>query len=197
MGRLVASIFGLRRKEQTLALLMALYHVLLLVSLYLLKPVRDSLFLSSRGPAELPFVFLLTTAVVVPVAYFHTRAGRRMNVGPLIDGVSIVLVLSLVGLRGLLSVGGEWVTYLLYAWVSIYGLVVTSQFWLMANALFTASQSKRVFTLLSAGAIVGAIAGGEITGLLVDVLGVTSENLLWGAGGVLLASTALGRGIRD
>ena len=197
MGRLVARIFGLRREERTLAFLMALYHVLLLVSLYLLKPVRDSLFLSSRGPAELPFVFLLTTAVVVPVAYFHTRAGRRMNVGPLIDGASIVLVLSLVGLRGLLSVGGEWVTYLLYAWVSIYGLVVTSQFWLMANALFTASQSKRVFTLLSAGAIVGAIAGGEITGLLVDVLGVTSENLLWGAGGVLLASTALGRGIRD
>jgi ATP/ADP translocase/HEAT repeat protein len=197
MGRLIDSIFGLRREERTLALLMALYHVLLLVSLYLLKPVRDSLFLSSRGPAELPFVFLLTAAAVVPVAFFHMRAGRRMNVGPLIDGVSVVLVISLLGLRGLLSVGGEWVTYLLYAWVSIYGLVVTSQFWLLANALFTASQSKRVFTLLSAGAIVGAILGGEITGLLVDGLGVTSENLLWGAGAVLLASTVLGRGIRD
>ena len=196
MGRLVESIFGLRREERSLALWMALYHVLLLVSLYLLKPVRDSLFLSSRGPAELPFVFLLTTAVVVPVAYFHTRAGRRMNVGPLIDGASIVLVLSLVGLRGLLHVGGEWVTYLLYAWVSIYGLVVTSQFWLLANAIFTASQSKRVFTLLSAGAIVGAIVGGEVTGLLVNIVDLSSENLLWGASGVLLASTALGHGIR-
>jgi len=196
MGRLVDSIFGLRREERTLALLMALYHVLLLVSLYLLKPVRDSLFLSSRGPDELPFVFLLTAAAMVPVALFHTRASRRMNVGPLIDGVSVVLVLSLLGLRVLLSVGGEWVPYLLYAWVSIYGLVVTSQFWLLANALFTASQSKRVFTMLSAGAIVGAIAGGEITGLLVDVLGVASENLLLGAAGVLLASTALGWGIR-
>jgi ATP/ADP translocase/HEAT repeat protein len=196
MGRLVDAIFDLRREERTLGLLMALYHVLLLVSLYLLKPVRDSLFLSSRGPAELPFVFLLTTAVVVPVAYLHTRAGRRMDVGPLIDGVSVVLVLSLVGLRGLLHVEGEWVTYLLYAWVSIYGLVVTSQFWLMANALFTASQSKRVFTLLSAGAIVGAIVGGEVTGLLVDVIGMESENLLLAGGAVLLAATALARGIR-
>jgi ATP/ADP translocase/HEAT repeat protein len=196
MGRLVDAIFDLRREERTLGLLMALYHVLLLVSLYLLKPVRDSLFLSSRGPAELPFVFLLTTAVVVPVAYLHTRAGRRMDVGSLIDGVSLVLVLSLVGLRGLLHVEGEWVTYLLYAWVSIYGLVVTSQFWLMANALFTASQSKRVFSLLSAGAIVGAIVGGEVTGLLVDVIGMESENLLLGAGAVLLAATALARGIR-
>jgi ATP/ADP translocase len=196
MGRLLGSIFGLRPDERTVAFLMAGYHFLLLVSLYLLKPVRDSIFLSSRGPEELPFVFLLTTAVVTPVAFLHTRAARRVNVGPLIDGVSLVLVGSIVGLRLLLGVGGEWVAYLLYASVSIYGLLVTAQFWLMANALFTASQSKRVFTLLSAGAILGAIAGGEVTGLLVENLGLGSENLLWGAAGVLLAATGLGTWIR-
>jgi len=196
MGRLLGSIFGLRSDERRVAVLMAVYHFLLLVSLYLLKPVRDSLFLSNRGPEELPFVFLLTTAVVTPVAFLHTRASRRMNVGRLIDGASLVLVASLVGLRGLMAAEGEWVAYLLYAWVSIYGLVVTAQFWLLANALFTASQSKRIFTLLSAGAILGAIAGGEVTGLLVEGLGLRSENLLWGAGAVLLGATGLGAWIR-
>ena len=98
MGRLIGSIFGLRPDERTVAFLMAVYHFLLLVSLYLLKPVRDSVFLSSRGPDELPFVFLLTTAVVTPVAFFHTRAARRTDVGPLIDGVSVVLVGGIVGL---------------------------------------------------------------------------------------------------
>jgi ATP/ADP translocase len=197
MGRLLESLFGLRPGERFLALLMAGYHVLLLVSLYLLKPVRDSLFLTSRGPSELPFVFILTTVVVVPVAFLHTRAGRRMNVGALIDGASLLLVVSLVGLRGLLVVEGAWVAYLLYAWVSIYGLVVTSQFWLMANALLTASQSKRVFSLLSAGAIFGAIVGGEVTGVLVQVAGLSSEALLLGAAGVLLVATGLGWGIRQ
>ena len=197
MGRFFQSILGVHRQEQMRAVLMAGYHFLLLVSLYLLKPVRDSLFLSGRGAEELPFVFILTTAVVIPVAYLHTRAGRTTNVGPLIDGVSVALVFSLVGLRGLLGVGGEWVAYLLYAWVSIYGLLVTSQFWLMANALFTASESKRVFTVLSTGAILGAIVGGEVTGLLVERVGVESENLLWGGGGVLLAATALGRWVRE
>jgi ATP/ADP translocase len=138
---------------------MATYHVLLLMTLYLLKPVRDSLFLFTRGPAELPFVFILTTVLVVPVALLHTRAGNRLALGPLIDGGSVVLAASIVGLRGLLGVGGEWVSYALYAWVSIYGLLITSQFWLLANALFTSSQSKRVFTVLSAGAIFGAIIG--------------------------------------
>lgn len=196
MGRFVQSILGMHRQERMQAALMAGYHFLLLVSLYLLKPVRDSLFLSGRGPEELPFVFILTTVLVVPVAYLHTRAGRRVRVGPLIDGVSIALVLSLVGLRGLLGIGGEWTTYLLYAWVSIYGLLVTSQFWLMANALFTASESKRIFTVLSAGAILGAIVGGEVTGLLVEEVGMESENLLWGAGAVLIVATGLGRWIR-
>ena len=196
MNRLLGSIFGLRRGERALAVLMAGYHVLLLVSLYLLKPVRDSLFLSTRGAAELPFVFLLTTAVVVPVAFLHTRAGNRLNLGTLIDGGSLLLVFSLLGLRALLGASGAWSTYVLYAWVSIYGLLVTSQFWLMANALFTSSQSKRVFTVLSAGAILGAILGGEITNLLVDTVGVASENLLWIASGVLFAATILAHWIR-
>ena len=196
MGRLLGSLFNLRSGERPLALWMALYHVLLLVSLYLLKPVRDSLFLSSRGPDELPFVFILTTIVVVPVAWFHARAGRRMRVGALIDGASLILVVSLVGMRGLLGVGGAWTAYLLYAWVSIYGLVVTSQFWLLANALFTAAQSKRVFSVLSAGAILGAIVGGEVTGLLVDAVGMSSENLLLAAAAVLGAATGLGAFLR-
>jgi len=196
MDQLLGSLFGLRRGERTLAALMAGYHVLLLVSLYLLKPVRDSLFLSSRGAAELPFVFLLTTAVVVPVAFLHTRAGDRVNLGTLIDGGSLLLVFSILGLRVLLSVSGAWSTYVLYAWVSIYGLLVTSQFWLMANALFTSSQSKRVFTVLSAGAILGAILGGEITSLLVETAGMASENLLWIASGVLFAATILAHWIR-
>ncbi|WP_103029935.1 Npt1/Npt2 family nucleotide transporter [Salinibacter altiplanensis] len=196
MGRLLGSLFGLRRDERTLALWMAVYHVLLLVSLYLLKPVRDSLFLSSRGAAELPFVFILTTVVVVPVAALHTRAGDRFRLGGLIDGGSLLLVLSLVGLRGLLGVSGEWSAYVLYAWVSIYGLLITSQFWLMANALFTSSQSKRVFTVLSAGAILGAIVGGQVTSLLVETVGMSSTNLLWVASGVLFVATGLARWIR-
>jgi ATP/ADP translocase/HEAT repeat protein len=196
MGRLLGSLFGLRRDERAMAFWMASYHVLLLVSLYLLKPVRDSLFLSSRGAAELPFVFILTTVVVVPVALLHTRAGDRFRLGGLIDGGSLLLVLSLIGLRGLLDVSGAWSSYVLYAWVSIYGLLVTSQFWLMANALFTSSQSKRVFTVLSAGAIFGAIVGGQVTSLLVDTVGMHSANLLWVASGVLLAATVLARWIR-
>ena len=196
MGRFLASIFGLRREEREISFLMALYHFLLLITLYLLKPVRDSLFLSERGPDELPFVFIVTTIAILPIAVLHSRAGRKLHVGRLIDGVSVFLVVVVLGLRGLLALDTVWGSYVLYASVSIYGLVVTSQFWLLANAMFTASQAKRVFTALSVGAILGAVAGGEITGLLVDGLGMASPNLLWVTAGILLASVGLVQWIR-
>lgn len=196
MNRLLESIFGMRPEERPVALLMALYNYLLLITFYLLKPVRDSLFLVERGASELPFVFILTTAVIIPVAGFHTRAGRRYDLGRVIDSVSILLVISLIALRWLISLNTAWGTYALYAWVSIYGVLVTSQFWLFANAVFTPAEAKRVFALLSLGAILGAITGGEVTGLLIEQFGVSSHNLLWIAAGLLTASIGLVQYIR-
>lgn len=196
MNRLLESLFGLRAEERWIVFLMAFYHYLLLITFYLLKPVRDSLFLAERGASELPFVFMLTTAVILPVAGFHTRASRSYDLGRLINGVSVVLVANIVVLRGLMTLEAAWVSYALYAWVSIYGVLVTSQFWLFANAIFTPSQAKRVFTVLSLGAILGAITGGEVTGVLVEAVGMRSRNLLWLAAGLLAGSVGLVHYIR-
>lgn len=196
MAEILSSLTGLQKEEQKMTLLMASYHFLLLIVLYLLKPVRDSLFLADRGPSELPYVFIITTVMVVPVVVLHTRLGRSLRVGRLIDGVTFFLALNLVGLHLLVSSGVAWAPYVLYAWVSIFSLLVTSQFWLLANAIFGASQAKRVFTILSAGAILGSIVGGEITGLLVHQLDVASVNLLYVAAALLLGSIGWVRWIR-
>lgn len=196
MARLLASLLGLQKGERELALLMAGYHFLLLIILYLLKPVRDSLFLADRGPEELPYVFILTTVMVVPVVILHTRLGQSMRVGQLVDGVTLFLASNLVGLYWLLVTEPAWAPYVLYAWVSIFSLLVTSQFWLLANAIFGASQAKRVFTVLSAGAILGAVAGGELTGLLVNNVGIESRALLFVAAALLTASVGINRWIR-
>ncbi len=196
MAKLLASLLGLQKGEREMALLMAGYHFLLLIILYLLKPVRDSLFLAGRGPDELPYVFILTTVLVVPVVILHTRLGQSLQVGRLVDGVTLFLAANLVGLYWMVATNASWAPYVLYAWVSIFSLLITSQFWLLANAIFGASQAKRVFTVLSAGAILGAVVGGELTGFLVNLVGIDSQALLF-VGGVLLAgSVGVNRWIR-
>ncbi len=196
MKRIAERLFGLREGERGLALLMAFYHLLLLTTLYFLKPVRDSLFLTTQGAAELPFVFMLTTVAVIPVAVLHTRAGRSLPLGRLVNGVSLVLVANLVVLRWLVTLEASWVYYLLYVWVSIYAVLVTSQFWLLANAVFNASESKRTFALLSAGGILGAVVGGELTGLLVQEWEVPTNDLILIGAGVLAATVLLVNYIR-
>jgi ATP/ADP translocase/HEAT repeat protein len=191
MNRILAALFGLRFGERRMALMMTAYHFLLLVTLYLLKPVRDSLFLNEIGARELPFVFMLTTVAVLPLAALHVRAGRRLRLSRLVNGVGVILVLNLLGLRWLVQMQSAWVYYLLYAWVSIYAVLVTSQFWLLANGVFTGAKAKRVFPLLSVGAILGAVVGGEVTGLLVDRWGMRTENLLLVGAGLLAASSLI------
>ncbi len=193
----ITSLFGLRPGERAPALLMALYHFVLLVTLYLLKPVRDSLFLVGEGAAQLPWVFILVAVAVAPISALYDRAGRSLRLGRFVYGVTLFLALNLVALRYLVGTGADWTYFVLYVWVSLYSVLVTSQFWLMANAVFDSAQAKRIFSLLSLGAILGAVAGGEITALLVDRLGMRTENLIWVAAGLLAASSVLVRMVRE
>lgn len=175
---------------------MFLYNFLLLITLYLLKPVRDSLFLVELGPDQLPFVFIMTAVAVVPISMGYSRFSDRISLGWVINGVTLFLSINLLVIWWLINIDSAFLYYLLYVWVSIYSILITSQFWLLANALFNPMQAKRIFTLLSLAAIVGAIAGGEITGFLIDFLHVAPQTLLLIGGGLLLSTIGLVQAIR-
>ncbi len=191
MKRSTGTIFDLRVGERALVGLMFAYNFALLVTLYLLKPARDSLFLSQLGPAQLPFVFLAVAVAVIPVTLLYGRLGRRLRLSQLVNGTTLVLIVGLVALRWAVTLEANWVYFLLYVWVSIYSVLATSQYWLLAGIVFDPSQAKRVFALLSFGAIIGAIVGGELTSYLVEEWGVRTENLLWIAVAVLAVTVGL------
>ncbi len=179
MKRFFGSIIDIRKGEFTLTLLMFFYYFLLLVTYYFLKPARDSLFLVKLGAHQLPFVFILIAVIVVPVTTLYSRASRSLKLNQLINATALILIINLFILRWLLTYQQPWVFYLFYVWVSIYGVLSTSQFWLFANAVFDATQAKRLFVLFGLGGIIGAFSGGEITSLVVTHLHVSTENLLF------------------
>ncbi len=179
MKRFFASIIDIRKGEVTLTLLMFFYYYLLLVTYYFLKPARDSLFLVKLGAHQLPLVFILIAVIVVPVTTLYSRASRSLKLNQLINATALILIVNLFILRWLLTFQEPWVFYLFYVWVSIYGALSTSQFWLFANAVFDATQAKRLFVLFGLGGIIGAFSGGEITSLVITHLNVSTENLLF------------------
>lgn len=191
MRRRLASRLGLSGEEATAALLLGASYFLLLVSHYFLKPARDALFLIGASPAQLPLVFIASALVAAPATALYARAGRRLSLDRLSAATVIALALALLGLRALLSLDRVWVYYLFYAFVGIYGVLATAQFWLVANTLFDAVQARRVFPALGVAGILGAATGGLATGQAVERLGIAPGNLTYAALGLLLLSGAL------
>lgn len=189
--RYFSDIIDLRPGEGVLTLLMGAYYFFILVSFYFLKPARDSLFLVKLSPTELPFVFILTALAALPVTAIYTRASRKFKISQLITFSTIFMIANLAVLRWLVTLEAGWVYYLFYAWVGIFGILVTAQFWLLANAIYDAAQAKRIFSMLGAAGIVGAFAGGEITGFVVDNFQLRTENLLVLCAAVLVLCVVL------
>jgi ATP/ADP translocase len=180
MKRWLSSIIDVRKGEILVTTLMVLNIYIILVTYYLLKPARDSLFISVSGAKNLPLVFVLIALVVVPVTTLYSYVSRSLKLNKLINLTAIFVIINLVVLRWLISFEGqEWVVYLFYIWVSIYGALMPAQFWLLANGAYDASQSKRIFLLFALAAILGASSGGEITNFLLKAIGVSTENLLF------------------
>ncbi len=191
MKRLLRRTFDIRPDERPAAALMALSYFLLLSTFYFLKPARDSLFLIKLSPEQLPLVFVVAALASIPVAGLYTRAARRFTLVNLTLGTLVVLVFCLLLLRYLVTLGAGWVYYAFYAWVGIYGILITAQFWLLANAIFDVQQAKRIFALIGAAGILGAFCGGETTGFLVRNAGMATENLIVIAAVILAFATLL------
>ncbi|MEZ5359767.1 MAG: Npt1/Npt2 family nucleotide transporter [Candidatus Zixiibacteriota bacterium] len=179
MKKLFGSIIDVRKGEILLTVLMIVNYYLLLVTYYFLKPARDSLFLVKVDPTQLPIVFIITAIITVPVVSLQNRLSQKLRLHVLIAATSGFLITNLGILRLLIQWDDPWVYYLFYTWVSIYGALTTSQFWLLANSVYNATQAKRIFVLLGLGGIIGAFTGGEVTGLIVTYLHISTPDLLF------------------
>ena len=193
MNWLAGFMPDLRSGERRLVVLMSANYFLLLLFYYLLKPARDSLFLVEISPEKLPLAYLLTALVAAPVTAAYARAGLRRRLDRLIALTILVLMVSLAGMRLLIDIRQDWVFYLFYSWVGVAGGLTTSQFWLLANGIFDASQAKRIFPLLGLGGIAGAFVGGEFTSFLILEVGLPTEDLLLVSCGVLASVGLISR----
>jgi AAA family ATP:ADP antiporter len=177
MISLLRKAIDIRKGEASRVLIMFSYIFLILASYYILKPMTRSLFLYKLGPTQLPFVYMLVALVVGAVAVIYARLAAKFRLNQLILGTTLFLITNLVLFWWLLSINinSAWLYYALYVWTSIYGILTTSQFWLLGNYIFNPREAKRLFPLLAAGAILGGISGGYFTRSLVKQIGGTTN----------------------
>jgi AAA family ATP:ADP antiporter len=194
--KILSKTFDIREGEYQRVLLMQVNIFLIIFVLLIIKPVVNAQFLSVIGVERLPFVFLLAAACAMMVSMIYARALnnrslRRVTSNTLYISISLLVIIAL-----LLdfNIAERFVLYFLYVGVAIFGVLTTSQFWIMANLAFDAREAKRVFGFIGAGPIAGGVAGGYATSLLAPhvsagtllmfaaallAIGIPLNNLIW------------------
>ena len=147
---------------------MQLYIFIIITVLLIVKPTVNALFLSQLGADNLPYGYLLVAVVAVITSYFYNKAIQKFS---LLRVTSVSLVLFSLGFLGLAAILQysfltDWVLYIYYLGVSLFAVMATSQFWVLANLVFNAREAKRLFGFIGAGAIAGGVFGGYLTSLI-------------------------------
>jgi AAA family ATP:ADP antiporter len=186
MRKIFHKLFDIREGEGLRAFLMFASIFLLIASLLILKPVRNSLFLVKFGVEKLPHVFVLVALFSALIASVYSKYSRKVRLNHLILTTLLISIACLLVFWLLLHLGyqGDWFLYAFYIWVAIFGVITGAQFWLLANYIFNAREAKRLFGFIGAGAISGGIFGGYLTNYLAPRL--KTENLIFFCIGFLI-----------
>jgi AAA family ATP:ADP antiporter len=177
MKKFLRKLFDIREGEVPRALLMFAYIFLVICCLLMLKPVRNSLFLEKYSVKDIPYVFMLVAVFAAVVTSVYGRFAQKVRLDLLIKTTLLIILSNLLIFWLLLyfNYQGGWFLFVFYVWVAIFGVITTSQFWVLANYIFDAREAKRLFGFVGAGAISGGILGGYSTRI---ALWIGTENLL-------------------
>lgn len=189
-------ILDVREGELRRVLLMFSYLLLIIGCYVTTKSVRDALFLKQIGIEQLPYVFILIALVVGVISSAYSRLAARVSLRSLIRTTSLVAVSNFLLFWLALHRTGSWMFYVLYIWVSVFGVITASQFWLLANYVFNPREAKRLFALIGAGGVLGGIFGGYFTKFGAYWFG-TENLLLWCIGFMFLTVVILERVCRE
>ena len=170
------SLFQIRAGEGRSTLLLILVMLLLTMGGSIGSPGINALFFSRVGVEFLPYMFIALAGLTVVTTLALTALLGRISKKRLYLILPVVLGLSQVVARYLISLDLEWIYPAL--WLGMY-LYWTLQFlvaWGLASMVFDTRQAKRLFPLLAAAGILGTTIGGFATKPLVDAVG--AENLI-------------------
>ena len=153
----------------------------------LLETARDALFLAGLPPARLAWVYLAIAIVSLVLFVLQGRSRARSGRVALATWLVASAVVQVL-LWSIMAQPATWTLYVLYTWSGVFASLVVVRFWTLLGDLFSIGQAKRLFSLIGAGGVGGAILGSLLARALTGFL--DPRHLLL-ASAFVLAATAL------
>ena len=181
--RIISFSTRIRAGEGKAVALFFCYACLIIISYYIFKTLREPLIIGSATAANKAYATALAAVVLLlfmPVYSLMFRTWTRER---------LVMILALAfALMGIIFAGlyeiGVTISYPYYVWVSIYGVLMITQFWVFATGSFNIKSGKRLFPVILVGASLGGLIGAQIASFVIGHIGITS--------GLIVASAIIG-----
>lgn len=134
----------------------------LFLSYYLVKPLRNSQFLTEFGPFALPWIYLAVSLGSLVVTRVFQWCSLRFTRRQVVAGTFGWAIGCKVFFFFALPWGGQAITALFYLWASVYFLLLVSTLWGCLNERFRVEQCQRCFPFIALGSTIGNIAGAAL-----------------------------------
>jgi AAA family ATP:ADP antiporter len=155
----------------------------------MLETARDALFLAKVPASHLPWMFIAIAALSLVLASVQQRfSGRLGGRAALTVWIAIAGLVTLAFWLLLGSLGSSGV-YALYIWSGVLTALVLVHFWTLLATLFSITQAKRVYGVIGAGSVIGALLGSGLAGALARV--IPSQHLLLASASGFLVTAVL------
>jgi AAA family ATP:ADP antiporter len=149
-----------------------------------------ALFLSRFQAKQLAYADISSSALVILVVAGYVRVARRVPFQGLLLGSTLFFASNCVLFWGLIHyLHLAWLFPVFYVWVKLFGVLVPTQIWTLANYVLTTREAKRVFGMVGGGGIGGWIFSGFFSKTIAKRFG--AESLLLGMVLFLLICTGL------
>jgi AAA family ATP:ADP antiporter len=182
-SRMLRHIAGVEHHEVKAALTAFIYFFFLMVSYFILRPLRDTMG-TIYGVAHLQELFSGTFVLSLIVAPVFAGLASRIRLAGFLPWVYGFIAITLVIFYFLFQTvtNDRWIAAAFYVWVSTFNLLTISVFWSLMADIFSSAQAKRLFGFIAAGGTVGTICAPAFTVLFVGTLGTNNLLLISAAG---------------
>src|SRR5262245_8874604 len=161
----------IERDEVPLALSLRLLHFMVVRALPVARVARDGAFLSRLSVAYLPYVSVGLAAWMLLAAQAFGWLTRGASAARALSQALLATGLSLLLFAFWLRSGGPAAAVAFYLWTGAYGVLLVSQFWLLADEHVNPRQARRLFGIIGAAGILGGLTGGGLASFLGRAVG--------------------------
>jgi AAA family ATP:ADP antiporter len=166
--RLLKSCTQIEVGEGRSLLLFFAYAFLVLVSLYIVRTLREPLLLVGASAEVKTYASAAAALALLVLVPLYGAAFRRTDRNQLVRWVTGFFIATL-GALFLAKRSGADIGFVYYVWAGIFGVTIVAQFWAHAADCFDVATGRRLFPAIMMGATLGGIVGPSAYHALDDV----------------------------